>query len=571
MLRVCTWAATGLLLLETCQVANARPSSPPPSPKAIDALFKRYDKETTPGCSVAVIQSGKVIFKKSYGMADPALGVRMTSSISSWIPYSEPRVFLAAAIGILSRDGEVSLDSPVRRYVPEVPEYARDVTVRNLIHHTSGLADYGVLAGPGYDLGDRLSEDEFFRMLTLWGQLGFQPGQGEMYSNTDYALLKILVERVSGESLDGFLRDRVFSPLGMGGTRMGFDQAQVVPGHALFHEFTAEGSRKILRYRVSPVGGISATTSLDDLIIWDRALRENQLGLREILAPLEAGAWQAKAEDGTSGFMFGEYQRTHKGIPLVEYRGVGNFIYLVQAPNHDLSVATICNAYDDMWLFGPELAWMFAGSPALQDKPTASPDRPIIPPGQPTIAVPISELRELTGEYRTQGSPPVDVALVDGSLVVTPRGRGAFPALRPIGNGLFETNVDDGVQFIVSFKPDGQEVILSSWDAPTGEPGGPDFRRVTAVQATAADLRTYSGVYVGDRVEATLYLRAENDRLLLASSGFPEEAITPTANRDEFRLPGTYVARFERSPSGEITGLVLDAARVKGVRFTRRR
>lgn len=572
MLKLCARAVTGLVLLAAGVGGAAQTPLPAPSPKDIDALFKRYDSKTTPGCSVAVIQSGKVAFLKSYGMADPALGVPMKSSTSSWIPYSEARVFLAVAIGMLARDQAISLDSPVRRYVPEVPAYARDITIRNLVHHASGLADYGVLAGPGFDIRDRLSEDEFFRMLSLWGQLGFQPGKGEMYSNTDYALLKILVERVSGKSLDGFLRDRLFSPLGMSSTRMGFDQSQVVPDHALFHEFSAEGSRKVLRYRVSPVGGISVTTSLDDLIVWDRALRENQLSIRELLQPLEVGAAPAKADDdGTSGFLFGKYRRTHKGIPLIEYRGVGDFNYLVQAPDHDISVATLCNAYDDMWQFGPELAWMFAGSPDSQEgQRSASTDRPIIPPGQPTVTVPASELAALTGDYRAPGIGPVEVSLVDGSLVVTPRGRAAFPALRPIGEGLFETYVDD-VQFILAFKRDGDEVVLSSWDAPTGESGGPDLRLTIPVQLTAADLQPYSGVYVGERVEVTLYLRAERQRLQLASSGFPEEAITPTANKDEFRLPGTYVAKFERNETGEITGLVLDASRVKGVRYTKRR
>lgn len=571
MRRFLTWAAIGLLFVENCEVAHARTSLATPSSEAIDALFKRYDKETTPGCSVAVIQSGKVTFKKSYGMADPALGVRMTSNTSSWIPYSEARVFVALAVGILAHEGKISLDAPVRRYVPEVPEYAHGVTIRNLIHHTSGLADYGVLAGPGFDIRDRLSEDEFFRMLSLWGQLGFEPGQDEMYSNTDYALLRILVERVSGKSLDGFLRERIFSPLGMVSTRMGFDQSQVVSRHALFHEFTATGAQKVLRYRVSPVGGISVTTSLDDLIVWDQALRENRLSIRTLLQPLEEGAAPAKADEETSGLLFGKYRRTYKGIPLVEYRGVGEFNYLVQAPSHDLSVATICNAYDDMWLFGPELAWMFAGSPTPQkDETRASTDRPIIPPGLPTITLPASELATFEGDYRAPGIGPVDVSLIDGSLVVTPSGRAAFPALRPIGMGLFETYVDD-VQFIVAFKRDGDDVVMSSWDAPTGESGGPDLRRSIQAKVTAADLQSYSGVYVGDRVEATLYLRVENERLLLASSGFAEEEITPMAKRDEFRLPGSYVARFERNVSGEITGLVLDASRVKGVRYQRRR
>src|SRR3990167_8006680 len=133
MLKLCARAVTGLVLLAAGVGGAAQTPLPAPSPKDIDALFKRYDSKTTPGCSVAVIQSGKVAFLKSYGMADPALGVPMKSSTSSWIPYSEARVFLAVGVAMLARDGKISLDGPVRKHVPQVPAYASMVTIRQLL------------------------------------------------------------------------------------------------------------------------------------------------------------------------------------------------------------------------------------------------------------------------------------------------------------------------------------------------------------------------------------------------------------------------------------------------------
>jgi CubicO group peptidase (beta-lactamase class C family) len=115
------------------------------------------------------------------------------SPTTTWIPYSEARIFTSLAVAMLARDGKISLDDPVRRHVPEVPAYAGAVTVRQLVHHTSGLADYGShMSGP--DVFGRMSEDEFFRILARWGKLGFPPGRGHTYSNTDYALLRLLTE-----------------------------------------------------------------------------------------------------------------------------------------------------------------------------------------------------------------------------------------------------------------------------------------------------------------------------------------------------------------------------------------
>lgn len=94
--------------------AHAQTSRRLPSTDTIDAVFKRYDSDRTPGCSVAAIDGGKVLFKKSYGMADPALGVPMSSSSTSWIPYSEARVFVGLALAMLAKDGKIALDEPVR-------------------------------------------------------------------------------------------------------------------------------------------------------------------------------------------------------------------------------------------------------------------------------------------------------------------------------------------------------------------------------------------------------------------------------------------------------------------------
>lgn len=546
--------------------ARAAPQRPPVS--AIDALFKRYDSPSTPGCSVAVVEAGQVVLKKSYGMADPALGVPMTSRTTTWIPYSKTRLFAALAVAMLARDRKIGLDDPVRKFVPQVPPYAAAVTVRQLLHHRSGFADYGVLAGPGWELGDRMSEDEFFRIISRWGALNFQPGSAEMYSNTDYALLRILVERVSGGSLHEFLRARLFEPLEMGGTRVGFDQTGAVPNHALFHQSSADGFEKVLRYRISPVGRISVTTSLDDVIRFEGALRKGALGIPGLIELLKPGA---SPSGGDTGYAFGIYRRTHRGIPLIEYRGIGGYTYLVEVPGRDLAVATICNIYEGMRSFGPDIAALYAGGTADEEKP----DRPVRrPPALPANAqaAPVrpDALRALTGEYggEAANSGVVDVMLVADQLVFKPRGRDAVPPLKPLGNNVFETSFQ-GTTFLVWFERVGDDMVLSSWDVAANEPGGADLRRRTRWQPTEGDIAAYPGVYVGEKVDITLHVRGEGDRLLVAARGLLESQLAPGAGRDAFSFPADYSVRFERDRAGKVVALTLDAARVEGIRLIR--
>ena len=556
-----------------CAAAQLAAAGPPagrttPAESAVDGVFKRYDSRDTPGCSVAVIDAGKVVLKKSYGMADPALGVPMTSSTSSWIPYSEARIFVALAVAMLARDGKVSLDDPIRRHVPQVPAYASAVTLRQLLHHTSGLADYGVLTGPGFQLHDRLSEDEMFRILARWNKLGFAPGTERMYSNTDYALLKLLVERITGDSLHAFLDATLLQRLGMTATQIGSDQTDVRAGHALFHEAQGSGFHRLLRYRVSPIGGIAVTTSLDDLIRWDGALRDPALGLGALLKSLEQGAPARESAGADEGFAFGVFRRTQAGLPLVEYHGVGEFTYLVQVPSANLSVATLCNAYEGTSTFALEVAALYAGVSPASNASAEKPD-PDTMPRKPAVPVNVTpaELRRYVGEYRdAEGRPQVDVGIVDGALVITPRGRPAIPGLIAIGNGQFAS----ATPYLFAFTPSGGgNLKLTSWEAASGEPGGPDLHRWQPVPLTAEALGSYPGTYIGDDVEVVLHVRVDGGRIVLATRGMVEAELSPQGKPDAFRLPELYTARFERDAAGRVTALVLDASRVKGMRFAR--
>jgi CubicO group peptidase (beta-lactamase class C family) len=559
---------TLLLLLPGLALAQPIAKAPDAARQAaVDAIFSQYDSRDTPGCSVAVISEGEVVLRKDYGMADVALGVARTGSTSHWLPYSEARVFVALAVAQLAREGKLGLDDPVRRHVPELPEYAAAVTVRQLLHHASGLADYGVLDVAFSPMTARVSEDEFFRVLRRWGRLGFAPGTDTMYSNTDYALLKILVERVSGGSLQDFAQARWFGPFGMASTRLGASQAARHPGHALFHETPGDGGGRVLSYRSSPTGGIAVTTSLDDLVRWEAALRDAAQGLAALLESLEAGAPPLAGGAAREDFSFGVYRHTFEGIPMVAHQGVGGYAYLVQVVDRPLSVATLCNSYPGMDRFGFEVAALFA-APAGGAKPLATLDA--APPPGPVISLPDAELQAYAGRYRNaRRSFTAEIRVVDGALVFTPQGRPPFEPLRPVGDGRF-TNQFDGSTFVVSFKPGPDGMVLSAWDVTRNESGGDDLVRWTpATWPTADRVAAYAGTYVGEAVEATLYVRADGERVLVAGRGLAETALEPGDAIDGFRGPDIYHARFERDAGGRVVALVLDATRVKGIRFTR--
>jgi hypothetical protein len=244
----------------------------------------------------------------------------------------------------------------------------------------------------------------------------------------------------------------------------------------------------------------------------------------------------------------------------------------VQVPGKDLSVATLCNAYAGTASFAPDVAALFAGaasSPAGGVAPAAAP-APAGPAAATPLPVAVSAdvLASYVGEYRDAGGQPrVDVTLVDGALVVTPRGGAPFPGVAALGNGRFAT----ATPFVIAFSPGGADgMTLTSIEASTGEPGGPPLQRWRPMRAAPDALRAYAGKYEGDDLELVLHVREHAGRLLLATRGMVEGELSPQDTPDAFRLPEVYTARFERDAAGRVVAVVLDASRVKGMRFTRR-
>ena len=200
---------------------------------AINALFKEMDKTDVPGCAVGVVQKGRLVFGRGYGMANLEHGIPLDTR-SIFRMGSVGKQFTAGVVAQLALDRQVALDADIRTYLPELPDFGEPVTVRQLLHHTSGYRDYFTLM----DLrGSRWEEDyfddpEIYRLLTLQQELNFEPGEQFMYSNTGYFLLSQLVLRVTGKSLAEVAEERIFGPLGMGSAHYHDHWRRIVPGRA---------------------------------------------------------------------------------------------------------------------------------------------------------------------------------------------------------------------------------------------------------------------------------------------------------------------------------------------------
>ena len=240
----------------------------------VDALMRDYTGEV-PGASVLVLRDGEPLVRASYGLADMEAHVPATAT-TNYRLASISKQFTAASILLLAEDGRLELDDRVRKWLPSLPQAAERVTIRHLLTHMSGLIDYEDVIPETFK--PQLHDADVLRLLESQDRTYFAPGSSYRYSNSGYALLALIVERVSGKTYATFLRERIFQPLGMSST-VAFEEGISTVSNRAFG-YTQEQGRwdRTDQSQTSAVlgdGGIYS--SIDDLAKWDAALYDGRL------------------------------------------------------------------------------------------------------------------------------------------------------------------------------------------------------------------------------------------------------------------------------------------------------
>jgi CubicO group peptidase (beta-lactamase class C family)/ketosteroid isomerase-like protein len=454
----------------------ARPARAPLDAAAaarIDAVFADFNGDGSPGCALAVVRHGDVVLRRGYGLADIASRARITPQ-TSFYAASVSKQFTAFAVALLADQGRLSLDDDVRRWIPEVPDFGRTITIRHLIHHTSGLRDYLALLNlAGWATDGLLSHAEFLELVGRQRALNFEPGTQYLYSNTGYVLLSVLVERVTGRSLREFAAADIFAPLGMTSTVFRDDHRMAVNGAALAYAPLPDGGWRVLVPRFDVVGDGGLYTTVEDLARWERNFIERTVGGESVASLIHTRGRLSNGSD--VDYAFGLTVSRHRGVPIVQHGGsyAGYRTFFARFPDDGLALATLCNTA------------------------TANPSQ---------LALRAAEvlLGDRLGERPTADAAP---------------GAAARAADEP--------------QYIVD----------------------------------VAKLRDYVGTYGSAELDATWRFDASDGALVLVRPFTPIQPLR-AIDDDVFGF-GAARVRFERDASGRVTHLVVDAGRVRGIRFDR--
>jgi CubicO group peptidase (beta-lactamase class C family) len=532
----------------------------------IDPLFAWCSEPGLPGAAVSVIQDGEVVFSKGYGLANLELDVPITPE-SVFYLGSVSKQFVAASIVLLEQEGKVSLDDDIRKYVPELPDYGTPITIRHLVHHTSGIRDYLELMGlAGLPLGTFHDNDGIVEMLARQKATNFPPGERHLYSNSGYLLLAVIVEKASGKSLREYAQEKIFEPLGMKNTHFHDDYMHLIPNRASGYFPGPNGTYRNFLSTFDRVGSGGVFSSVQDLYRWDQNFYSGKVGGEKFLARIhEVG----KLNDGEElTYAFGLVIGERKGLRVVEHGGAlgGYRANLVRFPDERFSVVVLSNVS----VAQPAALAMQIADLYLADRYTepggkeAASGAKVEPPR--IVDVPAQELERVTGLYwNADSSYSRRIYVNDSGVLIYSRGAQSETRLGPLGGDRFRmlgVPVEVEVAFRGVREGKAAEMVVTVGD---------DDPVVSAayqpVDVTPESLTPYAGTYHSEELLVDYELFVREGGLMALGPGGEEIPLTPGIE-DVFTVDGTAV-RFTRD-GDKIDGFVLDTGRVKDLLFDRK-
>jgi CubicO group peptidase (beta-lactamase class C family) len=522
----------------------------------VDAVFAKWSS-STPGCAVGVATNGKPALTKGYGMADLEHDVKIAPD-TIFEAGSVSKQFTAAAVLLLAREGKLSLDDQVRKYIPELPDYppppgidtpgygqtspkpqaakagealgapkpqsgGGGLTIRHMLNHTSGLRDWGSVAGiAGWPRTTRVhTHAHVLDIVSRQRATNFTPGTHWSYSNTGFNLAAIIVSRVSNMPFPEFSRTRLFQPVGMTHTSWRDDYTRIVKGRAVAYNSKTDGYHTLMPFE-NVYGNGGLLTTVGDLLKWNENFVSPVVGDAAFVAEQQT---PGRFNDGrTHGYALGLFVGTYKGLREVYHGGstAGYQAFLTRFPDQRVSVAVLCNSSSAQ-------ATQYAH--AVADAYLADRLKPASSPATLTSA----QMEEAAGMYR---SALTGLPLMVGGERDTLRGR--------------------------TWTFDGHGGATASDAYGTIEA----YERVDPAKPTAQQLSQLAGTYASEDAETSMIAAVENGALVLKHRPDVTIKLTPMY-ADVFGAGPLGTVIFRRDGSGRAIAFSVVQDRVWDMRFER--
>jgi len=519
----------------------------------VDSVFAQYAKPDSPGCALGVFRNGQIVYSRGYGMANLELGVPISPEHVFYVG-SVSKQFTAMSIALLARDGTLSLDDAVRKHIPELPDFGRVLTIRHLIHHTSGLREkWDLFAMAGVRDGDVITQHDVLELVRRQKELNFAPGEEHLYNNTAYDLLSTIVTRVSGKPHREFAQERIFGPLGMKSTQYVDDRVLVLPRRADAYAPRRGGGFNTANIRtVETTGSGGVHSSIADLQRWDESFYTGALGGAALATLVQTPGTLGNGEKLSYAFgltvdEYGGRRRVHHGGALGGYRAM-----LMRFPDEHFSVAMLCNiATANTTQLAERVADVYLPKPA---QTTAANGAAAVPFGEDQPVRYVGVYLNLQTEEMLRVGERGGALTLAGNTPLIHEGSHRFRAATPAIKLQFDVPHAGSAQRVRVARASGREMT---------------YERVPDL-AASVPLGDYAGIYRSSEAATTWRVVVRDGRLTIFGERNAEGTPLTPVFADAFTGQG-WLVRFHREAGGQVDRLTVTTGRSRRVSFLRDR
>ena len=530
--------------------------SPKVAAKA-DSLFAEWNKPGRPGAAIGVVYQGKLIYAKGFGEADVETGVRIGPETIFHVA-SVSKQFTAYAIVLLAQEGKLSLDDDIRKYLPEVPDFGKTITIRHLIHHTSGLRDqWNLLVMAGWRMEDVITKEHIFNLVKRQQELNFEPGSSYTYCNTGYTLLAEIVSRIGKKPFREWMKERVFKPLGMKNTLFYDNNERIVKNRAYsFHQSAVPNTYEKSTLSYANVGATSLFTTVNDLARWINNFRSPTVGTPATMTQMLERGRLTKGD--TLPYAFALIHGKYKGLSNYGHNGgdAGFRSTLTYYPKEDYGFIILSNQAE----FDPtkksfELTDLFLGSQLKEEK---KPTAPVASPSANEYKIDPALLDQYVGAYEFTEMKGFILAFKrDGNrLLAQATGQGQNEVFPSSDTTFFYKVVNAQVTFHRPKTGNVNRITLT-------QNGNHPANRVQPFVASAEQRKQLVGKYYSPELE-TIYSITQKDDTLKLMHIHHGEVTLKYSSKNHLEVPWWFVQSIDivRNPAGQVLGLRTSNGRV---------
>ena len=524
--------------------------------EALDAIFS--DFEGRPGVAVGIYHAGEVLFGRGYGLANLDEEIPITTE-TLFETASVSKQFTAACIYLLEMEGKLSLDDPIQRFLPEFPTYgdrADRITIRHLLHHSSGVRSYlKLLFLQGKPWDNHINNTRFLRLMQRQQDINFTPGERYAYSNSGYVLLALIVERASGQTLGAYAGKHLFEPLGMNHTFINEDPRQVVRHRALGYEGHEGSFRRLHYYNAATTGDGGVYTNIQDFFKWSENFATPEVGgTRLIEKMLTRGRLNGGEEHDYAG---GLVVRDYRGLPTLGHDGewAGFRSVFFKFPAEDVAFVLLSNnSAVNVWAL---IERMIAVT--MPDKFPVTQMQNL--PQTNNNHYPATELQRFAGSYFNAHNGQTRKILLEKDTLVYQVAAGRSTKLVPVGEQQF--SFITAPQIIADFGgPEGTLAVTVGNQPPM------QLKKFVPRQYTAEELFAYTGNYHCAELEVEYRIEQREEQLCIAIDGEHLVCLSPLMENIFAEEHFGYL-EFTRSEDGGLAGFTVNDELARDLYFIR--